>query len=136
MSALQVVKSFMSKISAQDINGLADLMTENHTFKDGMGTTVSGREIMRDGWGGYFAMVPDYWVKAERYFVDGNAVGIFGTAGGTYSSDGTLKPENRWQVPAAWFAIVEGDKIAEWRVYADNEPIRLIIEREQAQQQR
>lgn len=132
MQPVKVVKSFMSKIRTQDINGLADLMTENHTFTDGMGTTVSGREAMRSGWGEYFAMVPDYWVKAERYFVDGKSVGIFGTAGGTYSSDGTLKPENRWQVPAAWFAVVEGDKIAEWQVYADNEPIRLIMKREQA----
>lgn len=130
MSSIQVVKLFMAKISTQDIDGLADLMTENHTFKDGLGTTVSGREVMRKGWCEYFAMVPDYWVKAETYFVDGSAVGIFGTAGGTYSHDGTLKPENRWQVPAAWFAVVEGAKIAEWRVYADNEPIRQIMERE------
>jgi hypothetical protein len=49
-------------------------------------------------------------------------------AGGTYSGDGTGKAENCWQVPAAWLAVVEGDKIAEWRVYADNKPIGLIIE--------
>jgi hypothetical protein len=35
-----------------------------------------------------------------------------------------LKPENRWQTPAAIRALIEDGKVAEWRVYADNEPIR------------
>ena len=35
-----------------------------------------------------------------------------------------LEIENRWETPAAWRAVVEGGLVAEWRVYADNEPIR------------
>ena len=49
---------------------------------------------------------------------------MLGRARGTYSTDGTLKDENRWETPAAWRALVEGGLVAEWRVYSDNEPMR------------
>jgi hypothetical protein len=43
---------------------------------------------------------------------------------GTYTPDGVLREEARWSTPAAWLAVVERGLVAEWRVYADNEPIR------------
>jgi len=52
---------------------------------------------------------------------------MLGKARGTYSSDGELKAENRWETPAAWRAVVEGGLVAEWRVYADNEPMRKLM---------
>jgi hypothetical protein len=33
------------------------------------------------------------------------------------------------QMPAAWRARISGSLIAEWRVYADNDPIRQIMNR-------
>jgi len=131
MDPLELVKDFIHKISTRDVDGLADLMTEDHLFVDGMGTEVRGRETMRTGWASYYKMIPDYRIIAGRFFRDGNTVGIFGTATGTYSKDGRLKPENHWEVPAAWLAEVTGNKIAHWQVYADNEPVRQIIERDQ-----
>jgi hypothetical protein len=49
---------------------------------------------------------------------------MLGVVEGTYTSDGKLKPENHWKTPAALRAFIEDGKVAEWRVYADNEPIR------------
>jgi hypothetical protein len=70
-------------------------------------------------------MVPDYWVKVERSFTDRNTVILIGSAGGTYvPSGGRIDAENKWETPAAWVAQIEGGKVAEWRVYSDNEPIR------------
>jgi hypothetical protein len=54
---------------------------------------------------------------------------MLGAAQGTYSSGGPLKPENRWQTPAAWRAVVRSPLIAEWSVYSDNEPIRQVMAR-------
>lgn len=130
MTPIEVVRAFAERISADDADGLCDLMTEDHVFIDAMDTTVQGREVMRKGWRGYFAMVPDYSIQIEQIFSAGDTVGAFGRAGGTYSSDGTLKPENRWEVPAAWLAVVRDEKVALWRVYTDNEPIRQIMARE------
>jgi len=82
---------------------------------------------MKKGWEGYFSMVPDYTITIDESFADGSVVVMLGAAEGTYSCGGLLKPENRWKTPAAWRAVVRGSSIAEWRVYADNEPIRRIM---------
>ena len=49
---------------------------------------------------------------------------LLGVAEGTYAPDGVLKAENHWTTPAAIRAQVEDGQVTEWRVYADNEPIR------------
>jgi len=74
-------------------------------------------------------MVPDYSITVDESFADGPVVVMLGSAQGTSSTGGALRPENHWQTPAAWRAVVRGAEIAEWRVYADNDPIRRIISR-------
>jgi len=41
-----------------------------------------------------------------------------------------LKPENRWEIPAAWKAIVAGDKIKLWQVIADNSIVGEIMRKD------
>ncbi len=41
--------------------------------------------------------------------------------------DGTSKAANRWQTPAAVRARVQDGKVAERRIYADNEPVRKLM---------
>jgi hypothetical protein len=82
---------------------------------------------MKAGWEGYFRMVPDYTIVIDESFVDGAVVVMLGTAQGTYSADGVLRPENNWSTPASWRALIRGSLVAEWRIYADNEPIRQIM---------
>jgi hypothetical protein len=69
-------------------------------------------------------MVPDYSVAVEETFCDGPVVVMLGMAQGSYSPDGKIKPENHWTTPTAFRAFLQDQKIAEWRVYCDNEPIR------------
>jgi hypothetical protein len=82
---------------------------------------------VRAAWAAYFRMVPDYTVAVEETYSAGPVVILLGIAQGTLAPDGQPKPENRWQTPAALRAFVEEGEIAEWRVYADNEPIRAIL---------
>jgi ketosteroid isomerase-like protein len=130
MTTAEVTNMFIEKINTADVDALCELMSENHIFVDAGGYIVQGREAMRKAWQGYFAMVPDYWVESERVLGEGDVVAVFGRAGGTCTSDGELKPENRWEIPAAWQAVVRNGRVVEWRVYADNEPIRRIMTRE------
>jgi hypothetical protein len=37
--------------------------------------------------------------------------------------------KNKWEIPAAWRAVVKNDQIAEWRVYADNSPVLRIMQK-------
>jgi ketosteroid isomerase-like protein len=129
VSIVEIAREFAARINRRDADLLAELMTEDHVFVDSMGGTMSGRDSMREGWIGYYEMVPDYWIKVEETMASGDVVIMLGSAGGTYSADGTLHAENRWETPAAWRAVIRGDRVAEWRVYADNEPIRAVIRR-------
>jgi ketosteroid isomerase-like protein len=122
-----IARAFVQAINAHDINELAKLMSDNHRFVDSLGNVVQGREQMRDGWAGYFHMVPDYALVVNETSSNGPTVVMLGLAHGTYAKDGRLPPENYWQTPAAWRAHVENDTVAEWRVYADNEPIRRLM---------
>jgi ketosteroid isomerase-like protein len=122
--AESVAQAFVRAINRQDVDALVELMTAEHRFIDSLGNMVTGSEKMRAGWAKYFKSVPDYTVAIEETFCDGPVVVMLGLAQGTYSTDGKLKPENRWTTPTAFRAFIQDRKVAEWRVYCDNEPIR------------
>jgi uncharacterized protein (TIGR02246 family) len=123
MSPVETVLDFINRINQSDADKLAELMTEDHVFIDGLGQTVRGRENMRAGWRAYYAFCPDYWVSHEKILSDGNVVAVFGAAGGTIAANGELRRENQWRTPAAWLAVVENGLVKEWRVYANNKPV-------------
>jgi hypothetical protein len=104
-------------------------MSDDHRFVDSLGHVMTRRDTMRAGWALYFGVVPDYTLEPAEWFADGEVVVLVGTAGGTYSPDGVGGEERRWQTPAACRAVVRDDRIAEWRVYADNEPVRADMRR-------
>jgi ketosteroid isomerase-like protein len=122
-----VAQAFLRAINRQDVDRLAELMAPGHRFVDSLGNTVEGREKMRQGWAAYFRMVPDYSVAIEEFYPGDPVVVMIGLASGTFTRDGKLNPENRWQTPIAIRASIDDGLVAEWRVYADNEPIRKLI---------
>ena len=128
-SVKRVARAFVNAINHQSAEEIAALMTEDHVFVDSLGTKTKGKQRMKAGWEGYFRMVPDYTIVIDETFVDGAAVVMLGTAQGTYSANGVLRPENKWSTPGAWRGLIRGSLVAEWRIYADNEPIRQIMAR-------
>ena len=60
------------------------------------------------------------WVSHEEIFASGNVVAAFGSAGGTING-------NKWEIPAAWRAVVRDGLVQEWRIYADNKPVYDIL---------
>jgi len=126
-TAVDVALRFVERINRHDVGELVALMSEDHCFADGLGQGVRGREKMEKGWLGYFTWFPDYSIKVDESFSNGNLVALFGTAQGTYLANGKLLPENHWEIPAAWKAVVRGGRVSEWRVYADNEPVWKIM---------
>ncbi|MGA7245358.1 MAG: nuclear transport factor 2 family protein [Terracidiphilus sp.] len=126
-SAESIAQAFVRAINRQDVGRLTALMSPTHRFIDSLGKIIEGREKMREGWATYFRMVPDYAVAIEEFYPSEPVVVMLGMASGTYSRDGKLHPENRWQTPVAIRALIEEGLVAEWRVYADNEPIRKVM---------
>jgi ketosteroid isomerase-like protein len=123
----EVARAFVDRINAHDVPGLVALMTADHRFVDSLGNVVDGREAMKGGWAAYFGMVPDYKLATEQWLADGSTAVLLGTASGTYSPDDSLDPKRRWTTPVACRAVVHGNEVAEWRIYADNEPIRQLM---------
>jgi uncharacterized protein (TIGR02246 family) len=87
-SAEAVAKAFMRAINRQDVDALAELMTEEHRFVDALGNVVEGRDRMRVSWGSYFDMVPDYTIAVDETHCDGPVVVMLGTAQGTFAVGG------------------------------------------------
>jgi len=120
VNAEEVFRSFVAAVNGNEVEALAALMTPDHLFVDSLGNRTAGAETMKAGWRGYFAMCPDYWIRADHVVADGSLVLAVGEAGGTV--DGVA-----WQAPAAWKAVIREDKVAEWRVFADNKPVYEIL---------
>ncbi len=129
ISPTAVATAFVRAINRQDTDALCGLMSADHQFIDSMGKAVTGRDAMRAGWAAYFRMAPDYSLAVEEMLADGPVVVMLGVASGTYTTDGRLKPENRWQTPLAVRAQIADGLVEQWRVYADNEPIRKLMQK-------
>ena len=74
------VLQFNEYINKQDINGLSNLMTENHTFVDRTGKVDKGKESMTKGWIEFFGSFPDYKNNFNRVESRGNLVISIGYA--------------------------------------------------------
>ena len=82
---------------------------------------------MREGWRNYFKTVGDYQIHADEFFQTGERLAIFGTASGTYAGNAGASTDQFWKVPAAWRAVIRDGRVAEWCVYADNQPLRKLM---------
>ncbi len=106
---------FNEFINNQDINGLSSLMTEDHTIIVREGNVVKGKKPNTRGWTRFFAQFPKYRNTFTRVESKDNLVVIVGFA---YWS------EDQPYDPVIWTARIEGDRVAEWRIYDDTEQNR------------
>jgi ketosteroid isomerase-like protein len=119
---MDVFKRWLAAINGHDVGALATLMAEDHVFVDSLGNRVHGAKSMEAGWRGYFAMCPDYWIRADHVMTAGDMVLAAGEAGGTI--DGVA-----WRTPAAWKAVIRDGGVIEWSVFADNKLVYEILGR-------
>jgi len=120
----EIFKQFVTAINHHDVEALTSLMTADHVFVDSVGNRVHGAPTMAAGWHGYFEMCPDYGIQTDDVTAKGDAVLAVGEAGGTI--DGVA-----WRTPAAWKAVIQDGRVAEWRVFADNKPVYEILAKRQ-----
>ena len=124
----RVVRRLLRGINRRDTESLMQLMTNDHVLIDSLGHRLSGGPgALRAAWAGDFGMVPDYQIKAKAIFAQGNSVIIVGVASGCYLPSTNMESLGTWETPGAWRAVVRRGRVAEWQVYADNEPIRELM---------
>jgi len=115
MANKDTVFAFIDRINSHDVDGLAELMTDDHRFIDAPGNEVVGKEKMTAGWRGYFEWFPVYSIEVHEIFEQGDTFAMFGFAGGSFKG----KSDASWRLPAAWKAIVKDGRVALWQVFAD-----------------
>jgi len=101
---------FNDCIAGRDIEALTQLMTDDHTFIDTEGNTVSGRRACRFAWQGFFEAFPDYSNVFDAVTAADALVTIVGHS---------LCSEPALAGPALWTATIRDDKVARWCVYTD-----------------
>ena len=105
-----VVRKFNQSINNRDIEGLANLISDDHIFIDSSGEVHRGKERMTAGWSDFFSQYPDYRNHFSVVESRKNLVLVIG------HSTCSHKPLDG---PALWTARVENGLVAEWRVYFD-----------------
>lgn len=118
LSPEKIVQEFNHKINTRDLEGLSEMLTPDHTFIDSSQEVHQGRELMITNWKTFFELYPDYQnhfrflkTQADLVIVLGHSTCSFSALAG----------------PAIWTARVVQNRIAEWRVYLDNEANRRML---------
>jgi ketosteroid isomerase-like protein len=102
-----IALKFNEKINQQDLEGLVELMTDDHTFIDSDGTIAKGKEVMKEGWNEFFKKYPDYRNTFTCVTIQNDVVVMVG-----YSTCSQKQLDG----PNMWTARVSGRRISEWRV--------------------
>jgi len=105
---MSIALRFNERINQQDLEGLAELMTDDHTFIDSEGNITKGKEAMKEGWSHFFKKYTDYRNEFTCVTIQRNIVVMVGYSTCSY------KPLDG---PNIWTAKISGGKISEWRVY-------------------
>ena len=121
-NAIATFQEFVRCINVHDRRGIVSLCTADHVFIDSLGSQLSGRERLEEGWAGYFSLFPDYRIEIEATASQNTVVLACGFASGTHAAS-----KKSWRIPAAWRAIVRDGQIVEWQVYADNKPVYKLL---------
>ena len=123
--AIAVMEKLVARINAHDPSGIIALCTADHVFTDSLGSTLSGRERLKEAWAGYFSLFPDYRIEIQSAVAQDTLVLACGFASATHAAS-----QETWRIPAAWRARVADGHIVEWQVYADNKPVYELLSRE------
>jgi ketosteroid isomerase-like protein len=105
---MSVALRFNDRINQQDLEGLAELMTNDHTFIDNSGEITKGKDVMKEGWRIFFKKYPDYRNIFTCVTIQNYVIVMVGYSICSY------KPLDG---PNIWTAKVRNGRISEWRVY-------------------
>jgi len=107
---IEIVERFNECINNQDIEGLSNLMSDDHVFIDRDGSSHGPKSFMVEGWKDFFKMFPEYKNTFEKIKIYNDRVVVLGFA---YWSK--KEPCDR----VIWSALIKGSLITEWRIDVD-----------------
>jgi hypothetical protein len=133
LDPLAAVLDFVDRINSGDVDAVLEAMTPDHEFIDTAGSSIRGRDALRDAWAAYFRLFPDYHIEIERVVERDDEIVLVGTSTGTLSPtgrvelagpDGDPPSDEELQGPAIWSGRIRAGLISEWTVFEDTVEVR------------
>ncbi len=122
-TTVDVVSQFLARINAGDLEGLCSLMTDDFTFIDYRGKVECGKDVMHEGFKGYFSDYPRYKIIVEKVLIGGSGVALIGKTTGSH-----VPREVEEQETVLWTADVRDGHVATWRIYADTDTVNQAVQ--------
>jgi hypothetical protein len=119
MSIEDTARRFVEAMNRRDVDALYEMAHAEYRHIDSEGQVFEGREDLKLVWKSFFKSVSDYAIEVDEVFVSQNTVVMTGRTMGAVASAG-----ESWQTPSACRLVVEGDRVREFQVFADNESMR------------
>jgi ketosteroid isomerase-like protein len=105
---------FVERINRADLDGLVDLMTEDHALFVYGDHEVIGKEEQREAWRGYFDLCPEYMIHVREMHVRGDMAVIVGSTTGSHLE---LPRLEEFRDPLIWTAKVRDGSVSEWALH-------------------
>jgi hypothetical protein len=116
-----VVVSFIDCINRRDLDGLAALMSDDHTLVVLDEAPLVGRAANVSAWRGYFSSFPDYVIHPRHLAAAGARVAVLGSTTGSHLG---LPDEEEMGLGVIWLADAVDGRVSRWQVADDTEARR------------
>ncbi len=114
---IAAVIDFIHFINHGDVDGLGNLMTEDHTLRVFDEEQLVGRDANIDAWLGYVSGFPDYVIYPERLAERGATVAVLGHTTGSHLR---LAEVEERRMSLIWLAEVSDGKLRSWTLVEDS----------------
>ena len=121
VSPLALAISFVDCINRGDVEGLVDLMHQDHELRIFNESSAVGLEANEAGWRGYASSFPDYLIHPQRMAVSGAVAAILGTTTGSHLG---LPDEEEMKLTLIWLSELRDGKVVRWELIPDTEANR------------
>lgn len=112
-----VALGFIDRINRGDVEGLVEMMSEDHRLEVFDEKPIVGRDANKSAWRGYMTAYPRYVIYPRRINADGNVVAILGHTTGSHL--GLADSEER-ELLVIWLAYVRDGAVERWRLVEDS----------------
>jgi ketosteroid isomerase-like protein len=116
LSAVAAAVSFIDCINRTDIDGLAELMADDHILQVFAEPPLVGRKANIEAWRGYFASFPHYVIYPRLIAERAGLVAILGHTTGSHLA---LSDAEEKSMTLIWLATVVDGAVMNWTLVAD-----------------
>ncbi len=117
MSPQHVVSSFIEFINQKDLDGLLELLTDDHCMIMDKTIKVIGKENARRAWEDIFEIIPDLMIEINQWFIKDESLEMICTAQGSVYNEGYPVPVILPRIPTSHIVTLDGQKIALWKAF-------------------